>query len=264
AAACGLAVPDAEVGSCVYAVGRGLAARVDGRSVLVGSRRWLREHRVDLAAAEAPLAAHRAQGASSLLVAVDGELRAALAYADRPRAESAAVVRALKARGRRVVLLSGDSKHAVEGMARSVGVDDARGEMLPEDKAEYVKDLKRGGAVVAVVGDGINDAPALALADVGISLHGSTDVALETADVVLLDGGLEKLVAAFDAGARAMRHVRRGIGIVVVPNAIAIVLGALGLIGPGAAAVANNGSTVIAALAAVAPILNPLKDRGKR
>jgi len=251
----GVAVRHAELGTSRYAIGLGIVARVDGHEVLVGNARWLIEHHVEIVAADDSLEAHRRKGASSLLVAVDRRLRGVVAYADRPRAESAAVVRALKAGGRRVVLLSGDGRHAVNAVARAVGIDEAHGEMLPEDKAAYVKERKRRGSVVAVVGDGINDAPALAIADVGISLHGSTDVALETADVVLLDGGLRELVGAFAAGERAVRHVKRGLAIVIVPNAVAIVLAALGIIGPGLAAVANNGSTVVATLAAIAPIL---------
>jgi Cu2+-exporting ATPase len=227
----------------------------------VGSSRWLREHDVDVAGGQGALAAHKLRGASSLLVAIDGRLAGVIGYADRPRPETIAVVRALRSKKRRVVLLSGDSKHPVEMVARAVGVDEAHGEMLPEDKAQYVKELQKRGAVVAMVGDGINDAPALSSADVGISLHGGTDVALETADVVLLEGGLGKLPGAFASGERALRHVQRGLGIVIVPNAIAIGLGALGLIGPGIAAIANNGSTVAAALAAVAPVLVPQRKK---
>src|SRR5580700_11155366 len=181
-----------------------------------------------------------------------------LAVADEPRPESLAVVKALRAGGRRqVLLLSGDSRGPVEAVGRAVGVDRAVGELLPEDKAAIVKDLQRAGKVVAMVGDGINDAPALAVADVGISLEGGTDVALETADVVLLEGGLVRLPHAFAVADQAMASVRRGLGLVIAPNAAAIALGALGLITPGVAAIVNNGSTVIAALAGVAPLFMP-------
>jgi Cu2+-exporting ATPase len=229
---------------------------VGGRRILVGSARWMREHHVDYTDAELTLARHRAARVSTLLVAVDGKLAGTLGHADRPRPESADVVRALQANGRRrVVLLSGDSRATVEAVSRFLPVDEARGEMLPEEKADYVRRMQREGHVVAMVGDGINDAPALALADVGISLGGSTDVALETADVVLLEGGLTRLQLAFATGDQAMRSVRIGLGIVIVPNAIAIALGALGLLGPALAALINNGSTVAAAIAAASPLL---------
>jgi Cu2+-exporting ATPase len=260
AAHVGVPTLHAELGSSRYAIGLGLAAHVEGEEVLVGNRRWMRQHGVDVGAAEPRLEALRQRGASSVLVATRGALRGLLSYADRPRAESAAVVQALHKSGRRVVLLSGDARASVEAVARQLGIDEAHGELLPEDKATHVQNLRRSGKVVAVVGDGINDAPALALADVGISLSGSSDVALETADVVLQRGGLRGLPGAFKAGERAVRHVERGLALVLVPNAIGIVLGALGLIGPAVAAIANNGSTVAAALAALAPLLVPAKE----
>jgi Cu2+-exporting ATPase len=242
-------------GDVRYAVGRGLAARVSGREVLVGSGRWLREGGVATAGAEGVLARHRAAGISTLLVAVDGALEGALGYADEPRAESAAVVGRLRAGGRRrAVLLSGDLREPALAVGRAVGMDEVHAELLPEDKVAFVEDQKQKGRVVAMVGDGINDAPALTAAHVGISLHGSTDVALEAADVVLLEGGLSKLEVAFEAGEQAMARVRQGVGLVVVPNAAAIVLGAFGIINPAIATVANNGSTLVAALVGVAPL----------
>ena len=256
----GADVPAADLGSEVYAIGLGLAATVRGCHVLVGGTRLMKKHGVDVSSGERAASGQRDAGASSIYVAVDGELSIVIGYRDEPRPESAAVVHALKAGGRReIVLMSGDARAAVDAVAKAVGVDRAYAEMLPEDKATRVRELQKEGKTVAMVGDGINDAPALAVADVGISLHGGTDVALETADVVLLEAGLAKLPDAFQAADDAMRRVRRGLGYVIAPNAVAIVLGAVGLLSPGGAALINNGSTVVAALAGVAPLF-----RGKR
>ncbi len=247
---------DAELGSESYAIGRGLSARVHGRPVLVGSPRLMAEHGIDARRGARAVDEHTSRGASSILVAVDGEVAAVIGYADEPRSESRDVVRRLKAGGRReVILMSGDARASVLAVARSTGIDQAFAELMPEDKAERVRALQRAGKTVAMIGDGINDAPALAVADVGVSLDGGTDVALETADVVLLDGGLRKLPDAFDVADDAMRRVKRGLALVIVPNAAAILLGAFGLMTPGAAALLNNGSTVVAALASVAPLL---------
>jgi Cu2+-exporting ATPase len=257
AVALGVTVPEAELGSERYTIGAGLSARVDDRLVLVGGLRMMRREEIAVTgAALAVLDRHRGSGASSLCVAVDGELAAVIGYADEPRPESRGVVEALKADGRRlVVLMSGDANAPVQSVAQRVGVDRAYGELLPEDKARHIKELQREGRTVAMVGDGINDAPALAVADVGISLEGGTDVALETADVVLLEGGLSKLPDAFHVADRAMRHVHRGLALVIVPNAVAIALGAAGLLTPGMAAAINNGSTILAALAGLEPLL---------
>lgn len=248
-------VPDAELGSESYSIGLGLAARVEGRHVLVGGTRLMALHGIFTGKAARALEAHASAGASSILVAVDRELMAVIGYADEPRRESREVVRALKANGRRqVILMSGDARAPVLAVAQAIGIDQAFAELLPVDKADRVRALQRQGRTVAMIGDGINDAPALAVADVGVSLDGGTDVALETADVVLLDGGLLKLPIAFALADDAMRRVRRGLGFVIAPNAVAIALGAIGLLTPGAAALVNNGSTVAAALAAVAPL----------
>jgi P-type Cu2+ transporter len=136
-----------------------------------------------------------------------------------------------------------------------IGIDEAIAEVLPADKADLVRRLRAEGRRVAMVGDGINDAPALAVADVGISLHGGTDVALETADVVLLEGGLERMPGLFALADEAMGRVKQVLGIVLVPNALAIAAGALGFLTPALAATINNGSTIAAAGHAVAPLL---------
>jgi Cu2+-exporting ATPase len=239
-----------------YRIGLGLEARVNGRRVCVGNPRMMREAGIDPQAALAPRDRLAAHGSSSVLLAVDGELVAVIGYADAPRPESARVVEALKAGGRRrVLLLSGDARAPVEAIARIVGIDEAVADVLPENKADVVRRLKAEGRKVAMVGDGINDAPALAVADIGISLHGGTDVALETADVVLLEGGLERMPDIFRVSDEAMARVKQVLGIVLVPNAAAIAAGALGFINPVMAAVINNGSTIAAAAHAIAPLL---------
>jgi Cu2+-exporting ATPase len=238
-------------------IGRGVSATVSGRRVVVGRRQLLRQEGIDVSASESVREHHRQIGASSLLVAIDGRLEAVLGYADEPRAESASVVARLRHRGRReVVLMSGDVIRIATSLGARLGLDRVIAELLPEDKAREVRAMQRRGQTVVMVGDGINDAPALARSDVGISLSGSTEVAVETADVVLLEGGLARLPRVFELADAAMRRVRNTLTLVLAPNAVAIVLGAFGLIPPAIAATVNNGSTVLAALTGVAPLLS--------
>jgi Cu2+-exporting ATPase len=250
-----IAVPDEPIEDERVSIGKGVCATIAGRRVVVGRRQLLREEGIDISGAEIVRAGHRAAGASSLLVAIDGRLEAVLGYADEPRAESAGVVERLRHEGRReVVLMSGDVRRVASALGARLGLDCVVAELLPEDKAKEVRAMQGRGRIVAMVGDGINDAPALALSDVGISLRGSTEVALETADVVLLDGGLARLPHAFDLADAAMRRVKSALGLVLAPNVIAIVLGALGLMPPALAAAVNNGSTLVATLSAIAPL----------
>jgi heavy metal translocating P-type ATPase len=257
----GIRVAQPEAGSEQYAVGLGLCARVDGRRVHVGRAMWLESQGFKISPSfRRHLARFAKNSRSSLCVAVDDEVVGVVCYSDGTRRDSSAIVQRLRAEGRRkIVLLSGDGPEVVKTLARTVGIDEAVGGLLPHDKADYVRTLQRAGRVVAMVGDGINDAPALAAADVGISIAGSTDVALETADVVLLSGGLARLEKAFEVSDRAMSSVRRNLGIIVVPNAIAIALGALGLIGPPLAAIINNGATIVAVLVGATPLLRRSK-----
>ena len=250
-----LVAPDP--GTEQYAVGLGLSARVEGHYVRVGRAMWMESQRLKISAAfKRHLARFERNSISSLCVAVDDELVGLVSYSDGTRRESAAIVQRLQSEGtRRVVLLSGDNPGVVKNLARAVGIDEAVGGLLPHEKADYIRRLQQSGHVVTMVGDGINDAPALAAADVGISITGSTDVAVETADVVLLSGGLARLEKAFQVSDRAMSSVRQNLGIIVVPNAIAIALGALGLIGPPLAAIINNGATILAVLVGTAPLL---------
>jgi len=253
---------ECEHNSETYRIGLGLTAKVGGSFVHVGNPRMMRELGIDPAPGEKPREELANGGISSVLVAIDGVLAGVMGYADAPRPESAQVVHALKANGRRrILLLSGDALAPVQAIARRLGIDEAIGEVLPENKADVIRRLKSEGRKVAMVGDGINDAPALAVADIGISLHGGTDVALETADVVLLEGGLERLPVVFAVADEAMARVKQVLGIVLVPNTLAIAAGALGFINPVMAAVINNGSTIGAALHAVMPLLKAPRSK---
>ncbi len=160
-----------------------------------------------------------------------------------------------------MVLLSGDSASVTAKIAGELGIDEAASGLLPDDKAEYVRRLQAEGHIVAMVGDGINDAPALARADVGISLAGSTDVAVETADVILLEGGLSRLERVFRLSEQAMGRVHQNLGMVILPNAVAIALGALGHITPPVAAAVNNAATLLAVLVGTAPLLDAPRRR---
>jgi Cu2+-exporting ATPase len=255
-----------EPGSEEYAVGLGVSARLEGRRLRVGRPEWMKSQGIDVGRTFARhLARFRKASQSTLCVAEGERVVGIVAYSDGTRPEGAAIIGALREGGRRrVVLLSGDSPDVVETVARAVGIDEAVGGLLPEEKAAYVRELREAGNVVAMVGDGINDAPALALADVGISIHGSTDVALETADVILLGGGLSRLERAFGISDRAMTNVQETLGVVILPNAIAIALGALGLITPPTAAIINNGATIAAVLVGVAPLVSSTRGSGAR
>ncbi len=258
----GIVLFDPESGSEEYVIGRGLSAWVDGHKEQIGRASWMTSQRLDIEPLKRHLTRFKRNQISSLCAAVDGHVVGAVGYCDGTRPESAAIVRRLKEHGKRkVMLLSGDSPEVVNSVAREVGIDDAIGALLPRQKAGYIRKLREAGHVVAMVGDGINDAPALAAADVGISMAGSSDVALETADVILLEGGLAHLERAFVISDQAMHSVRQNLGVVIVPNAIAIVLGALGLITPPVAAIINNGTTLVAVLVGTIPLLRGPREQ---
>ena len=245
-----------ELGSEHYDIGLGLSAKVNNHLVQLGRATWMEDQGLEVGRFKMDLARFKANHISTLCVAVDGKLVGVIGYSDGIRPESVEVVRAIQEHGKRkVVLLSGDSHEVVQKIAREVGIDEAYGSLLPNQKADYVRKLKAEGHVVAMIGDGINDAPALALADVGISIADSSDVAVETADIVLLEGGLTRLPKAFAISERAMTSVKQSLGMIIAPNAVAIFLGAFGFINPSVAAIINNGATILAVTVSSLPLL---------
>ena len=230
-------------------VGLGLEVRVDGAHVLIGSRRLMERHEIPLRAALADERAALAVGASPLFVAVNGRLAALLVLQDQLRDDAPEAVQALRARQmRNVILLSGDHAEATRVIAESLGLRHHSAELLPEDKARLIAELKAEGRVVAMVGDGVNDALALGEADVGIAVPGGAEVATEAADVVLLRGGLDRVVLALDLARESIDGVRRTLGISAQANLIVVGLASFGFVQPVASILLTHGTTVAAAL----------------
>ena len=202
--------------------GRGVSGRVGNRTVLVGSQRFLDERGIGSQTLSAHADDLRRQGATAVLVAVDGRLAGVLGVADRVRPDSAAVVEALKAAGLRVVMLTGDNRATAQAIAGSLGIDEVEADVLPDAKAEAVSRLMRQGRVVAMAGDGVNDAPALALADVGIAMGTGSDIAMESAGVTLLGGDLGGLIRARRLSAATMSNIRQNLMFAFLYNGIGV------------------------------------------
>jgi Cd2+/Zn2+-exporting ATPase len=199
--------------------GGGIEVRVDRRWVLVGTAELLRSRGVDVPpTVEADVADLAEQGRTPMLVALDDQVLGVLAAADEVREGAAAMVRGLHAAGvRTVVMLTGDDERVARAVARVTGVDDVRAGLLPEDKLLAVQQLQRHGHVVAMVGDGVNDAPALAAADVGVAMGAAgSDVALETADLALLGDDLLRLPQALRLARRTVRTMRQNVVVALV------------------------------------------------
>ena len=238
--------------------GHGAGADVGGRRVLVGSARLLADEGI----AVGPLGRRRdelaAGGRTAVLVAVDGETVGVIALADGPRETSAAAVAALHALGVKVVMLTGDNEATARRIAEQLGIDTVIAEVLPGDKTAEVAELQRAGKRVAMVGDGVNDAPALASADLGIAIGAGTDVAIETADVVLMRSDPLDVPTALQIGRGTLRKMRQNLGWAVGYNAIALPIAAgvfepaFGLaLRPEIAALSMSGSSFLVAVNAL-------------
>jgi Cu+-exporting ATPase len=204
------------------ASGLGVEARIGGRAVLVGSRAFLAQHGAAGDAWEERAEKWRAEARTVVFFAVDGRARGIAAVADPVKESTPEAIAALKKRGVRIVMLTGDSKRTAEVVARQLGIDEAVGEVMPEDKAMQVKRLQAEGRKVAMAGDGINDAPALAQADVGIAMGTGTDVAMESASVTLVKGDLRGIARAAALSRATMRNIRQNLVFAFGYNALGI------------------------------------------
>jgi Cu+-exporting ATPase len=206
--------------------GKGVRGRVNGQQVAIGNDKLLRELDIDGAALEQAAAPLRADGATAMFVAVDGRTAGVIAVADPIKESTRGALDTLRGAGVHVVMLTGDNRATAEAVARRLGIDDVEAEVLPQDKHDIVKRLRAAGHVVAMAGDGVNDAPALAAADVGIAMGSGTDVAMESAGVTLVKGNLEGIARARQLSRATMRNIRQNLVLAFVYNVLGVPLAA--------------------------------------
>jgi Cu+-exporting ATPase len=262
ATARGLALPDAT--DFASTPGGGVSGRIDGQRVVVGNAGWLAEQGSDGGKFAGEADALRIDGATAIFVAIDGAALGILAIADPVKETTPAAIEGLHALGVRIIMLTGDSRTTADAVARRLGIDDVMAEVQPEQKGEIVARLRSEGRIVAMAGDGINDAPALAAADVGIAMGTGTDVAIESAGITLLRGDLTGILRARRLSEATMRNIRQNLFFAFVYNSAGVPIAAgvlfpvLGLLlSPIIAAAAM-------ALSSVSVIANALRLRSVR
>ncbi len=202
--------------------GHGIDATVSGRTIIIGNAKLMRDQGIELGELEQKSQALAAAGKTPVFAAVDSRVFGVIAVADEVKPESAAAIRAMKALGLEVVMITGDNRRTADAVARTVGVDRVLAEVLPQDKARHVRELQEKKKVVAMVGDGINDAPALAQADIGISIGTGTDVAIEASDITLIRGDLRGVVSAIELSRSTIRTVEQNLFWAFVYNVVGI------------------------------------------
>jgi heavy metal translocating P-type ATPase len=240
-----------------YRIGLGVEGQVNGYYMHVGNERFMRQCDIRVDKAVSDRAALDEKGYSSLYVAVDGQLAGLVPYSDAIRSESRPVIERLHAMGiKNTIMLTGDNAVVARAVCRDIGLTDHFADMLPADKASVIGELQRRGRRVAMVGDGINDSPALSFADVGIAMKHGAEVTHESADIILMEDSLWKLVQAVEISQGAVHLIRQNYAIVASLNTLALALALPGgLITPTMTALISNGSAILASLNGIRPIL---------
>lgn len=246
----GIAIPAAD--SFEALPGYGVRATVEGTEVLAGTRKLMNRFGVDASGAEARLTQLEQAGKTAMLVAAGGRLAGVVAVADTVKATSAQAIARLRRLGIDVVMLTGDNETTARAIAAQVGIEQVEAEVLPAGKAEHIKRLQAKGSKVAMVGDGINDAPALATADVGMAIGTGTDVAMEAADITLMRGDLNGVADAIAMSRTTMGNIRQNLFWALAYNSLGIPIAAAGLLAPWIAGAAM-------ALSSVSVVLNALR-----
>lgn len=206
--------------------GKGVTGHIEGRTIVIGNQRILTDAGIDMARFAAEAERMRADGATAIFVAIDGQAAGLLAIADRIKTTTPDAIRALKMAGVRVVMLTGDNGTTAKAVARTLGIEEVEADVLPEAKSRIVERLRNEGRLVAMAGDGVNDAPALAAADVGIAMGTGTDVAMESAGITLLKGDLTGIVRARHLSQATMANIRQNLFFAFAYNAAGVPIAA--------------------------------------
>lgn len=231
--------------------GYGVRAVVDQKVLFVGTRKLMKQNNVDITKAITAMVELEEQGKTAMLASIEGEYAGLIAVADTIKDTSLTAIKRLKAMDIQVIMITGDNQRTANAIGHQVGIDQVIAEVLPEGKAEEVKKLQAAGKRVAMVGDGINDAPALALADIGMAIGTGTDVAMEAADITLIRGDLNSIADAILMSRKTMRNIKQNLFWAFAYNVIGIPIAAIGLLAPwlaGAAMAFSSVSVVLNAL----------------
>ncbi|WP_423059886.1 heavy metal translocating P-type ATPase [Bacillus safensis] len=231
--------------------GHGIEAKAAGHKLLIGTRKLLQKHHIQYEQMEASVTTLEEQGKTAMLVAIDGEFAGIVAVADTIKSSSPQAISRLKEQGIHVVMMTGDNKLTAEAIAKQAGIDHVIAEVLPEEKAAHIAALQEQGKKVAMVGDGINDAPALATANIGMAVGTGTDVAMEAADITLMTGDLHAIADALEFSKKTMRNIKQNLFWALAYNCIGIPIAAFGFLAPwlaGAAMAFSSVSVVLNAL----------------
>jgi Cu+-exporting ATPase len=245
-------------------VGKGVVGVVEGRRILLGGARLMAEQAIDVAPLKAEVERLGGEGVTALYAAIDGALAGLIGVADPLKASTPEAVQALRAEGVRLVMLTGDNRATARAVAERLGIDEVEAEVLPQDKAAVVQRLRAEGRAVAMAGDGVNDAPALAAADVGIAMGAGADVAIESAGVTLLKGDLTGLVRARRLSRAVMRNIRQNLLFAFIYNAAGVPLAAGVLYPPLKLLLSPQIAAAAMALSSVSVISNALRLRAAR
>jgi len=238
--------------------GKGISGEIDGKKILLGTDRLMFENKIDTSSLDAKIATLENQGKTTILLARDKEILGIIAVADILKEHSKEAVRMLHSMGKKVAILTGDNKHVARTIAQEIEADRVFAEILPSDKAEEIKKLQAEGNIVAMVGDGVNDAPALAQADLGIALGSGTDVAIETGDIVLIKNDLRDVVRAIKLSSGTMSKIKQNLFWAFFYNVALIPIAAGVLYAPFGIMLSPTFSAAAMAFSSVSVVLNSL------